>query len=34
MDVTDRLARSTLGLPFYADMTAEDIERLAAALGQ
>ncbi len=34
MEVTDRLARSTLGLPFYADMTTEDIERLAAALGQ
>ncbi len=34
MEATDRLARSTLGLPFFADMTAEDIERLAAALGQ
>jgi dTDP-4-amino-4,6-dideoxygalactose transaminase len=33
MAATDRLARSTLGLPFYADMTADDIERLAAALG-
>jgi dTDP-4-amino-4,6-dideoxygalactose transaminase len=30
---TERLARSTLGLPFYADMTDEDIHRLAAALG-
>jgi len=29
---TDRLARSTLGLPFYADMTDDDIERLAAAV--
>ncbi len=34
MAATDRLARSTLGLPFYADMTADDLERLAAALGQ
>jgi dTDP-4-amino-4,6-dideoxygalactose transaminase len=32
MAATDRLARSTLGLPFYAAMTAEDIERLAAAI--
>jgi dTDP-4-amino-4,6-dideoxygalactose transaminase len=31
MDATDRLARSSLGLPFYADMTAEDIERVASA---
>jgi dTDP-4-amino-4,6-dideoxygalactose transaminase len=32
MATTDRLARSTLGLPFYADMTDEDVERLAAAV--
>jgi len=31
MAATNRLARSTLGLPFYADMTDDDIERLAAA---
>jgi len=32
MTATDRLARSTLGLPFYADMTDDEIERLAAAI--
>ena len=34
LEVTERLAASTIGLPFAVDIGAEDIERLAQALGQ
>ena len=34
LPVTDHLAQSTLGLPFAADMSTDQIRRLADALGQ
>jgi dTDP-4-amino-4,6-dideoxygalactose transaminase len=34
LPVTDRLAESTLGLPFSIDMTGEEIDRLAVVLRQ
>jgi dTDP-4-amino-4,6-dideoxygalactose transaminase len=33
LPVTDMLAASTIGLPFAVDLAAEDVERLASALG-
>jgi dTDP-4-amino-4,6-dideoxygalactose transaminase len=32
LPVTERLAASTLGLPFSIDMSAEDVARVVAAL--
>ena len=34
LPVTDRLAASTLGLPYFADMDVEQVNRVALALAQ
>ncbi|MBN9319497.1 MAG: DegT/DnrJ/EryC1/StrS family aminotransferase, partial [Caulobacterales bacterium] len=32
LSVTERLAGSTIGLPYYSDMTQDEVARVAAAL--